>query len=419
MITNRYLLQKLGFHGKVRKLRSLKTYLQEKELAPVHSFQSALGLYCHVPFCASTCDFCAFYQEKPRRNDLDRYLEGMEFEFRQLPSDRVVDTVFWGGGTPGLLMAKDLERLGRSMLKFLKQQPVEWTVEMAPSTVKADKLSVLRDLGVTRISMGVQSFDSELLKSLGRLHHPKQIYGAWKLIQEAGFAETNLDLMFALPNQTIEQWEATIREAASLGPSHLSTYCLTFEEDTALYLKLAEGKLQIDEERELHFYELGWELLAELGYMQYEISNFSRAGSECLHNINTWRMAEWIGCGPSAASQFNGERYRHPSSLKEWIVGVQSCQPKKEELLKLDAATLMVDAVIFGLRMNAGINLKEINERFNLPSLMARLESFFERLAEEDLLLQKKCNVLLTHQGRMVCDAIGTAILDCVDRIDH
>ena len=398
-------------------METLNTYLQEKELAPAHSFQPALGLYCHVPFCASTCDFCAFYQEKPHRSDLNRYLEGMELEFEKLPQDRVVDTVFWGGGTPGLLMAKDLERLGQSMLRFLRNKPVEWTVEMAPSTVKADKLSVLRDLGVTRISMGVQSFDSKLLQSLGRLHHPKQIYGAWELIREAGFAQTNLDLMFALPNQTIEQWEASIREAASLNPSHLSTYCLTFEEDTALYIKLAEGTIQIDEERELRFYERGWELLAELGYVQYEISNFSKAGAECLHNINTWRMADWIGCGPSAASQFNGERYQTPASLNEWIVGVKSSRPVKEGLLKLDAATLMVDAIIFGLRMNAGINLEAINARFKLPSVMARMEPFFERLGDEGLLVKKGPNINLTQQGRLVCDAVGTAVLECADLI--
>lgn len=389
---------------------------QEKELPKASSFQPALGLYCHVPFCASTCDFCAFYQEKPRRDDLDRYLEVMELEFERLPGDRVVDTVFWGGGTPGLLMAKDLERLGKSMLKHLRQVPVEWTVEMAPSTVKADKLSVLRDLGVTRISMGVQSFDADLLKSLGRLHRPNQIYAAWELIQEAGFAQTNLDLMFALPNQTIEQWEATIREAVLLGPSHLSTYCLTFEEDTALYLKLAEGSIRIDEDRELDFYERGWELMAELGYVQYEISNFSKPGAECLHNINTWRMAEWLGCGPSAASQFNGERYKNPASLDEWIVGVKSCRPRKEELLELDAVILMVDAIVFGLRMNVGINLEEMGLRFNLPDLARQLKPLFERLSEEDLVVEKDTNILLTHQGRLVCDAIGAAILNHTDQ---
>ena len=393
-------------------------YSQEKEELPSErSPQPALGLYCHVPFCASTCDFCAFYQEKPHRSDLDRYLESMELEFKKLPQNREIDTVFWGGGTPGLLMAKDLERLGRSMLKHFRKAPLEWTVEMAPSTVKADKLSVLRDLGVTRISMGVQTFNADLLKSLGRLHHPNQIYSAWDQIQEADFEQTNLDLMFALPGQTIEQWETTLREAAALDPSHLSTYCLTFEEDTALYLKLAKGDLKIDEDRELIFYERGWELLSELGYSQYEISNFSKPGSECLHNVNTWRMAEWLGCGPSAASQYKGERYRNPADLDKWMTGVQCSRPVKEDLIKLDAEILMIDAIIFGLRMNAGVNPEEIKLHSKLPKLAEQLEILFERLEKENLLVRKEANLVLTHEGRLVCDAIGSAILDQADLV--
>jgi len=379
------------------------------------SSQLALGLYVHVPFCASTCDFCAFYQKKPRREDLDAYLEGMELEFEQIPEGRRIDTVFWGGGTPGLLVAKDLERLGKSMLKHLTHAPIEWTVEMAPSTVKADKLAVMRDLGVTRISMGVQSFDADLLSGLGRLHSPKQIYAAWELIQEAGFEETNLDLMFALPGQSIEQWEASIREAALLGPSHLSTYCLTFEEDTALYVKLSEGLIKIDEEKELRFYERGWELMAELDYTQYEISNFSREGSECLHNINAWRMKEWLGCGPSAASQFGGQRYKQPSNLNQWFKGVKSGQPEKEEQVDLDATTLAVDSVIFGLRMNAGVSLKGIEVRFGVSKLIKQLMKLFKHLEERNLLICEEDRVFLTHHGRLVCDAISVAVLNCAD----
>jgi oxygen-independent coproporphyrinogen-3 oxidase len=389
-------------------------HLQDKELKMIDPAQTALGIYCHVPFCASTCDFCAFYQEKPRRGDLDRYLNAMDAEFALIPEGRSVDTVFWGGGTPGLLSAKDLERLGRSMLERLGNAPAEWTIEMAPSTVKADKLAVLRDLGVTRISMGVQSFDAELLESLGRLHRPNQIYTAWERIQEAGFAQTNLDLMFAIPNQSMGQWEAAIREAARLGPTHLSTYCLTFEEDTALYVKLSEGKIKIDEARELRFYERGWELLAELGYAQYEISNFSKAGSECLHNVNTWRMREWMGCGPSAASQFAGERYQRPANLDEWAAGMESGQPPKTEIVALDASILMADAIIFGLRMNRGIDLAEIAQRFPAPEVMAMLEPLLARLEAEGLLIRDGTHARLTHKGRLVCDAIGSAVLEAV-----
>ncbi len=381
-------------------------------MAELLNTQQALGVYCHVPFCASTCDFCAFYQEKPRRGDLDRYLNAMELEFEQLPQDRVVDTVFWGGGTPGLLAAKDLERLASALRSRLKEAPKEWTIEMAPSTVKADKLAVLRDLGVTRISMGVQSFDADLLESLGRLHRPNQIYKAWDLVQAAGFPQNNLDLMFAIPNQSMEQWEAAIREAARLGPNHLSTYCLTFEEDTALYVKLSKGELKIDEERELRFYERGWELLGELGYEQYEISNFSKPGAECIHNINTWRMTEWIGCGPSAASQYQGQRYQRPSNLDQWVSAVELGVLPKEELVQLDEDTLFADSVVFGLRMNAGIDMDELAARFAGAVNVAAIRGLLAQLEGEGLLEQDGSTVRLTHAGRLVCDAVGSAVLE-------
>ncbi|WP_269523480.1 radical SAM family heme chaperone HemW [Coraliomargarita parva] len=374
---------------------------------------TALGLYCHVPFCASTCDFCAFYQEKPRRGDLERYLAAMEMEFAGLPEGRVVETVFWGGGTPGLLAAADLERLGRSMLARLPRAPQEWTIEMAPSTVKADKLRVLRDLGVTRISMGVQSFDADLLASLGRLHRPNQIYKAWDLVQAAGFERTNLDLMFAIPNQTLDQWEAAIREAARLGPDHLSTYCLTFEEDTALYVKLSEGKVCIDEDRELMFYRKGWEWLEALGYAQYEISNFAKPGSECIHNINTWRMQEWIGCGPSAASQFSGERYQRPANLDLWASSVEAGRPAREEVVALDDSILYADAIVFGLRMNAGVDLAVLQARY--PAAEGRaLEALWSRLESEGLLVCEGSRIRLTLEGRLLCDAVGSEVLGLV-----
>ena len=336
----------------------------------------------------------------------------MDLEFTQLPRNRVVDTIFWGGGTPGLLCAKDLERLGRSLLKNLSKPPVEWTIEMAPSTVKSDKLEVLRELGVTRISMGVQSFDSNLLESLGRLHNPKQVYTAWERVEAAGFPQTNLDLMFAIPGQSIAQWEADIREAARLGPSHLSTYCLTFEEDTALYVKLSQGKLFIDEKKELGFYERGWELLAELGYTQYEISNFAKSDAECRHNMNTWQMHEWIGCGPSAASQYNGERYQRPANLEEWCLGMESASTPKTERVPVNDDLLLADAVIFGLRMNCGVDLQSLSVRFAQATKRMDLEVKLKVFEQEGLLESKDTHYKLTHKGRLLCDSVGSALLD-------
>lgn len=373
--------------------------------------QPQLGVYCHVPFCASTCDFCAFYQEKPKRGELDRYLKSMEQEFLRLPPDRPVETVFWGGGTPGLLPAKDLERLGRSMLESFEVAPKEWSVEMAPSAVKADKLAVLRDLGVTRISMGVQSFDAKLLEALGRLHRPKQIYTAWERIVETGFPQTNLDLMFALPGQTMAQWESDIEEAVRLGPSHISTYCLTFEEDTALYVKLSKGELKIDESRELAFYERGWELLESFGFAQYEVSNFSRPGCECVHNVNTWRMGEWIGYGPSAASQYKGQRFQRPANLELWSTAVLAGESPKESVVELDDSIFFADAVVFGLRMNAGVELDELGQRFAKAKNHQVIEGLLRSLVSEGLVDSNGSHFSLTHKGRLLCDSVGSAVL--------
>ena len=372
-----------------------------------------------MPFCGSTCDFCAFYQEKPRRGDLNRYLDAMDLEFSRLPMGREVGTIFWGGGTPGLLSAKDLERMGRSLLERLPNAPQEWTVEMAPSTVKADKLSVLRDLGVTRISMGVQSFDVKLLESLGRLHKPKQIYKAWDLIQDAAFSNTNLDLIFAIPNQSIQGWESDLREAAKLRPNHISTYCLTFEEDTALYVKLSEGKVSIDADRELYFYERGWELLSELGFEQYEVSNFSsnRSG-QCQHNLNTWRMHEWIGCGPSAASQYGGFRYQRAANLDQWIEDLSTKDGKSSRIVqtKLDDRILFFDAVIFGLRMNKGIEWRQLQRRFPGAGSLLQLQKLLQKFVNEGLVFQEGTLFRLSPKGRLLADGIGSACLELISK---
>jgi oxygen-independent coproporphyrinogen-3 oxidase len=379
-----------------------------------------IGLYCHIPFCASTCDFCAFYQEKPKRSELLAYLEGMELEFKQIPKSTRFDTIFWGGGTPTLLPANDLKRLGESMLKHIGNDFKEWTVEMAPSTVKADKLKVLLDLGVTRFSMGIQSFNPISLEKLGRLHNPKQVYTAWELIEASGVKETNVDMMFALPNQELDDWYEDLNKANNLGSTHLSTYCLTFEEDTALYVKLSEGKLKIDEERERAFYEKGWDLLNSFGLSQYEISNFARSeSSRCFHNFNTWKMYDWIGCGPSAASQFDGLRYSNPSSIEKWLKGLQSSNLNKEETVNLSKDLLFADSLIFGLRMNEGINFYELLNRFS-PNGNIDASPFLKLMNQfkaEGYLIEKGSRFVLTREGQLKCDGIGLEILDLHSKI--
>ncbi len=377
--------------------------------APV---QSATALYLHVPFCASSCDFCSFYQEQPKRGELDRDLCAIEREMELHPPGRV-ETAFWGGGTPGLLPAEDLLRLGKAMTQAAGR-PGEWTVELAPSSVRADKLAALKEIGVTRVSMGVQSFDDVTLDALGRRHSPKQIMEAWELIEAAGFASRNLDLIFAIPGQDEKRWTDDLHRAMSLKPDHLSTYCLTFEEDTAMFVKLSQGKVKIDRELEARLYRRTWETLDENGYVQYETSNFAHAGHACRHNLITWEMGAWIGYGPSASSQWGSRRWTNPSNLDQWIKGIEASQPVLEQVKDLSPPDLLCDALVFGLRLNAGVDPHALAARFDAP-LPQGVSKLFADLIEEGLMELAGPNFRLTGEGRMRADAVGVAVLEKFD----
>lgn len=369
--------------------------------------------YLHIPFCASSCDFCAFYQEQPERAKIEGFLSSIEAEMASKGVKIDKNTAFWGGGTPGLLPAEDLLRLGKSMVRTLGT-PSEWTVELAPSSVRADKLAALKQAGVTRVSMGVQSFDPATLEALGRRHSLKQVMEAWALVREAGFSSVNLDLIFAVPGQDDARWEADLREAVRLGPDHISTYCLTFEEDTAMFVKLSRGKVRIDRELETRLYRRTWSVLEDAGYAQYEISNFARPGHACRHNLATWDMREWVGFGPSAASQHAGRRWTNVSDLERWSKGVAAGSPAIEQVVALSPALLLCDALVFGLRMNRGVAPEELSARFGSP-LPRGWETLVARLAEEGLATWDGRVLALTLEGRLVADAVGLEVMGLFD----
>lgn len=375
-----------------------------------------LGVYVHVPFCATTCDFCAFYQTVPKGDAVARYLAGVAAEARLAGNGgRKAATAFWGGGTPGLLRPAELEQLGRTTLDFCGGAPAEWTVELAPATVTADRLAVLKRLGVTRVSLGVQSFQPELLEALGRQHSLEQIRRAHELIRAQGFASVNLDLMFALPDQTPEQWRADLTEAGRLAPDHLSTYCLTFEEDTALWVKLSQGRVKLDVEKEALFYTRTWEFLEEAGYAQYEVSNFARPGHACRHNLNTWNMHEWVGLGPSAASQHAGWRGANPPDLGLWLDDVAAGRRATADRVGLTSALLAADSVIFGLRMNAGVSLPDLQRRWPTAPWSALFDLLPKFLLEGLMVHSPEGRIRLTPRGRLLADAVGAEVLEVLE----
>jgi oxygen-independent coproporphyrinogen-3 oxidase len=369
-----------------------------------------LGLYVHVPFCASTCDFCAFYQKMPTANDVARFFSGIERESALVEWPRRVSTVFWGGGTPGLLAPRALTRLGEIVRQCCAGEPEEWTVELAPGSVTTARLDALKEIGVTRVSMGVQSFQPDLLDALGRQHTREQIFTAYDRVRATGFQSVNLDLMFALPGQSAPEWAADVREAVSLGPDHISTYCLTFEEDTKLWLKLSQGRVKLDPDHEAALYVATWSQLADLGYAQYEVANFARPGHACRHNLNTWRMHEWVGLGPSAASQQGGWRGANVADLDQWIAHLDRGERVTEDRVALTPALLAEDALIFGLRTNAGVDLALWRARApQAPWLV--VEDTLATLAAGELLRRDGDVVRLTRRGRLVADSVGAEIM--------
>ncbi len=383
--------------------------------AKASSAHAPLGFYVHVPFCASTCDFCAFYQTQPTAGSIERYLDCVATEASLVAWKRPVTTVFWGGGTPGLLAARDLEKLGAIVRARCGGAPLEWTVELAPGSVTEERLTVLRAIGVTRVSMGVQSFQPALLDALGRQHSVQQIDRAYDRVRAAGFPSVNLDLMFALPGQTAVEWAADVREAVSRAPDHLSTYCLTFEEDTKLWVKLSQGRVKLDPDHEVRLYEQTWAQLGAAGYAQYEVSNFARPGQACLHNLNTWHMHEWVGLGPSAASQHGGWRGGNIADLEKWQTNVAHGDRVTEDRVALTPALLTEDALIFGLRMNSGVDVDQWRARCpNAP--WEAVDALLRRLVNEQLATKDDAIVCLTDRGRLLADAVGAELMAAFER---
>ncbi len=326
-------------------------------------------LYVHVPFCAHKCEYCAFFSEVPSGDLMSRYVAALGRELELVAEDLRPDTIYFGGGTPSLLTLKHWEALLRQMDRLNLLGAAEFTVECNPATVSADKAELLRDFGVNRVSMGVQSLDESLLDRLGRVHSRSQAFQSFESLRRAGFTNINVDLMFAIPGQTMETWQRTLEEALALGSEHLSSYEVIYEEDTALFAQLKAGEFDVDEDLACAMYEALVDAAAAAGFEQYEIANFARNGAvgggleipglACRHNLNYWRGGSFQGLGPSATGYVRGERTRNWANTPLYCDQLEKGRRAFDSRERLSPLARAGETAAFGLRMTAGWRFSE------------------------------------------------------------
>ncbi len=320
-------------------------------------------LYLHVPFCAHKCEYCAFYSEAAPGELVNRYVAALVRELELVAAELQPRTIYFGGGTPSLLNLRQWETLLRALDRLGLGGADEWTVECNPATVSSDKAKLLRAFGVNRISMGVQSLDESLLDRLGRIHSRKQVFRSFDLLRQAGFDNVNLDLMFAIPGQTMAIWRATLREALALGSEHLSSYEVIYEEDTPLFEQLRAGRCDVDEDLACDLFEELVAVAGTAGFQQYEIANFARHGGPataeipdraCRHNVNYWRGGSFHGLGPGATGYVRGVRTKNWANTRLYCEQLESGRRAIESTEQLSPLGRAGEIAAFGLRMNAG-----------------------------------------------------------------
>ncbi len=370
------------------------------------------GLYIHIPFCVSKCAYCAFNSFAPAGFDTSAYLQALHAQLLRLSRHPLVEknifsTIFIGGGTPTIYSARQLAGLVSIALdNFHFSYPVEITVEGNPDSIKQKSLYALRRAGVNRLSIGVQSFTDDLLASLGRIHNAAQAENAIKTARKAGFADINLDLMFGLPGQKLKEWRQTLETTCRYGPEHLAVYELTVEENTPFADLAAKGKLKLPhEEIVADMAELSQRILADAGYIRYEISNFARSGYECRHNINYWQNGSYLGLGAGAVSSIADIRISNtndPADFNKQIMAGNDGFSGAEALCR---EKKFRETVIMGLRMVKGISLASLRKRFNLDPREYYGDTF-RRLLDNNLLEIKDGGLRLPEQAMAVANQV-------------
>lgn len=376
-----------------------------------------LGIYIHVPFCIQKCKYCDFPSFVAPRQDHARYMQKLQDElknYQALGNHYVVKSIFFGGGTPSILEPIYLMRILLDIRDhFLVAEDAEITVECNPGTLNREKLQEYRQLGINRLSIGLQSADDVELKMLGRVHNWSVFVHNYRLARGLGFENINIDLMHSLPGQTIEKWQRTLEMTADLEPEHISAYALSLEPGTPFYeiYSTPEGQALLpDEETDRKMYHLTKSFLASRGYERYEISNYALEGYEGRHNITYWTGGDYLGLGLGAASYLNYRRFSNPVNFAAYLENADGAYRRYQAAEALSEKSQMEEFMFLGLRMMQGVSEMEFRNRFK-KTVSDIYGDIPTRLMAQGVLCREKGRLKLTERGIDVSNAVMAEFL--------
>ena len=363
-----------------------------------------IGVYVHIPFClkkCNYCDFCSFPNDK-----ISWHNDYVEMICREIESykgkDIAVDSIFFGGGTPSLLSEEQFHRIFSALRgSFIVAPNSEITIEVNPKTLSAEKTLLYKNFGVNRLSIGLQSIHENETKILGRIHNYNDFLDSYRIARECGIDNINIDLMYGIPDQTMDSFASTLDTVLGLSPEHISLYGLIIEENTPFGQNISELNLP-GEEGECDMYDLACEKLSAYGYYHYEISNYSKPGRTCKHNLKYWHNEEYIGFGLAAYSYFDGKRYGNTDNIDEYLYGNFA---NKDDIPVNSVDDDAYDYVMLSLRLSEGFSLKEYHERFGVDFIKGR-EQVISSLINSNLLVINRDRIFLTEKGFYVSNSI-------------
>lgn len=380
--------------------------------------RNELELYLHIPFCVRKCAYCDFLSEPSDKETISRYLEALKKEIRSqktFAEGRIVITIFLGGGTPSILAGAQMQELFEVLREvFVIDSHAEISIEVNPGTITEEKLLAYRKAGVNRISFGLQSTNNEELQILERIHTYETFLESFYLARSCGFDNINVDLISAIPNQTVESWEESLNRIIELNPEHISAYSLIIEEGTPFFETYGEGApgeaLLPSEEDERRMYQRTEELLREAGYYRYEISNYAKNGKACRHNLGYWDRTSYLGMGLGASSLIENERFRNCEDLSFYMEHAGNPDVIRESEGKLSIQEQMEEFVFLGLRKMEGISIAEFENLFGV-ALEACYGHGIQKMKQQKLIEEHAGMLYLTPKGIDISNFVFAEIL--------